>query len=245
MPLFAAAGWDASAVSLRAQGGSDRGAPPLKVSGTLASHADDLAAVVGAMGAPPVLIAHSFGALLAAKYLSRLGGAAPPPPLAGAALLAGVPPSGNGGVVGRIARRAPLAAARLTYGFIARSFARSADEARFMFFSDDLPAEDLGRYQALLAAGSPARLLDLGALKAELPVPLPPTDVLVNLPRFVGGGADDAIVDAEALAEAVAWLGLPPGTERIWPRTAHDCMLDTRWEAAARDVLGWLEAEVR
>ena len=76
-------------------------------------------------------------------------------------------------------------------------------------------------------------------------MPRPPADGLESLPRFVGGGADDAIVDAEAVREAAAWLGLPPGAERLWARTAHDCMLDTRWEGAARDVLGWLEAEVR
>lgn len=45
-----------------------------------------------------------------------------------------------------------------------KSFARSLDEARFTFFSEDLPKGDLIRYQQQLAACSPVRLLDLAAL---------------------------------------------------------------------------------
>ena len=45
-----------------------------------------------------------------------------------------------------------------------KSFARSLDEARFTFFSRDLPKGDLIRYQQQLASCSPVRLLDLSAL---------------------------------------------------------------------------------
>lgn len=45
-----------------------------------------------------------------------------------------------------------------------KSFARSLDEARFTFFSPDLPKGDVIRYQQQLAACSPVRLLDLSAL---------------------------------------------------------------------------------
>jgi hypothetical protein len=48
--------------------------------------------------------------------------------------------------------------------FVGKSFARSLEEARFAFFSEDLPRGDLIRYQAQLAACSPVRLLDLAAL---------------------------------------------------------------------------------
>lgn len=65
LPYFSAAGYDCWAVSLRGQGGSERGS--LKVAGTLQSHADDLASVVAALPAAPVVVAHSFGGLLATK----------------------------------------------------------------------------------------------------------------------------------------------------------------------------------
>lgn len=50
-----------------------------------------------------------------------------------------------------------------------KSFARSLDEARFTFFSPDLPKGDLIRYQQQLAACSPVRLLDLSALNKASP----------------------------------------------------------------------------
>lgn len=72
MPFFAAAGYDCYALSLRGQGGSDKKRPSgeqLKVSGDLDSLADDLASVVAALPAPPVLVAHSFGALVSPQVL--------------------------------------------------------------------------------------------------------------------------------------------------------------------------------
>jgi pimeloyl-ACP methyl ester carboxylesterase len=102
MPYFSAAGYDCYAFSIRGQGGSDRKTPagePLKVSGDLASLTDDLADVVAALPSPPVVVAHSFGALLVEKYATQLGQR---PPLAGLAVLCGTPPSGNKAIVGRV-----------------------------------------------------------------------------------------------------------------------------------------------
>ncbi len=48
-------------------------------------------------------------------------------------------------MVGRIMRRSPLRAARITWGFITKNYARSAASARDLFFSDDIPAADLER----------------------------------------------------------------------------------------------------
>lgn len=43
---------------------------PTAASGTLDSHAQDLAEVVQEMGTAPVMVAHSFGGLIAQKYVS-------------------------------------------------------------------------------------------------------------------------------------------------------------------------------
>lgn len=93
------------------------------------------------------------------------------------------------------------------------------------------------RYQRQLAAAAPARLLDLGALRAELPLPpLPPA--ARGLPAFVGGGREDRVVDPEAVAEAAAYFGVAPV---VWEGLAHDAMLDTRWQAVAEALRGWLD----
>mgnify|MGYP001073347159 CR=1 FL=1 len=62
MPYFASAGYDCWAISLRGQGGSERG--DLKVSGNIKSLADDLASFIATLPRPPVLIGHSFGGIL-------------------------------------------------------------------------------------------------------------------------------------------------------------------------------------
>jgi alpha-beta hydrolase superfamily lysophospholipase len=62
LPYFAAAGYDSYAVSLRAQGKSDR-LPGMKAC-TLMQHAADLGSIVQALPRSPVLIGHSFGGLV-------------------------------------------------------------------------------------------------------------------------------------------------------------------------------------
>ncbi|KAL4445877.1 hypothetical protein ABPG77_009076 [Micractinium sp. CCAP 211/92] len=239
MPYFAAAGYECYAVSLRGQGGSDRKTPagePLKVSGDLDSLTDDLASVVAALPSPPVLVAHSFGALLAEKFVSEYGRPGRPA-LAGVACVCGVPPTGNKQIVMRVLKDSLWKAWKITWAFVGKSFARSLDEARFTFFSEDLPKGDLIRYQQQLADCSPVRLLDLAALNKVLPLPaLPPA--ARGLPAFVGGGSTDLVVDWQAVQETAAWFGVQPTK---WEDMAHDCMLDTRWEQAAASLRKWLD----
>ena len=84
MPHFSQAGWDCYAVSLRGQGGSER-PEGMKSGGSLASHADDLHSVVGSLPRAPVIIAHSFGGLLAqrcgvvGRILGKTGAGQPTP----------------------------------------------------------------------------------------------------------------------------------------------------------------------
>jgi alpha-beta hydrolase superfamily lysophospholipase len=122
---------------------------------------------------------------------------------------------------------------------VTKSFTRSLKSCQETFFSPDLPEADLLRYQSSLAACSPARLLDLGQLNKELPLPRPSQAALAGLALFVGGGESDRVVDVPAVQEAAAWLG--DIEARVWPGVAHDCMLDTRWETAAASILEWLE----
>jgi hypothetical protein len=58
-----------------------------------------------------------------------------------------------------------------------------------------------------------------------------------DLPYHAAGGDSDSVVDVEAVGETAAWFGVQ-GV--VWERTAHDFMLDTRWQAAADDLKSWL-----
>lgn len=96
----------------------------------------------------------------------------------------------------------------------------------------------LCRYQAKLAACSPLRLLDLSDMNAR--VPLPPLPAARRPPCFVLGGADDCVVDVEAVQELADYLDTSPV---VLPRMAHDVMLDTRWPQAAAALQSWMERE--
>ena len=230
---FSSRGHDCYALSLRGQGASDM--PPdtdAAVAGTIETHATDVASFCASLPAPPVLVGHSFGGLIAQRVAADIG--ATSPSLAGLALVASVPPTGNGLMVGRFLRRAPLASLKITYAFVAAAFKTNACLCRECFFSADLPESTLREHMASIAASCNVRLLDLKAMKKELPIRKPPS----NLRVCVVGGEDDFVVDVEGLRETAAW----GNTEAIvLQRTAHDIMLDTRWEGGARALEGWME----
>jgi pimeloyl-ACP methyl ester carboxylesterase len=240
MPYFSAAGYETIAISVRGQGGSDRGNPQLKVSGDLESHADDLASFISSLASTyarsPVLIGHSFGGLLVEKYASQLGHPNRPN-IAGVALLCAVPPSGNKDIIARITKKSLKNSFIITLAFVFRTFAKNLDACRTTFFSPDIPLEDLKKYQAELAAASPVRLLDLGSLNRVLPLPPLPA-AAGNLPAFVAGGENDLVVDPPAVTEAAEYFKVKP---IMWSNMAHDCMLDTRWEESAESLKMWLD----
>ena len=84
------------------------------------------------------------------------------------------------------------------------------------------------------------RLLDLAALRKDVPLPPPPPESLP--PAFVGGGSGDLVVDVPAVEETAAWLGVRPV---VWLGVAHDCMLDTRWSDVAASLRSWLDGAYR
>uniref|UniRef100_A0A383W958 AB hydrolase-1 domain-containing protein n=1 Tax=Tetradesmus obliquus TaxID=3088 RepID=A0A383W958_TETOB len=244
-PYFAEAGYDSWAVSLRSQGGSER-QQGVKVAGTLDSHAADLAEVVQQLGAAPVMVPHSFGGLIAQKYIldsapanssssSSRPAAGSFPRLAGVAFLASVPPSGNRDLIIRWLKRDLVLSWKVTWAFVGKSFANSVDDAKYAFFSDDLPQEDAVSYQQQLAACSPIRLLDLKDMQQQVPLPAPPADCP---PVFVLGGEDDRVLDVQSYKELADYYGTKAV---VLPKMAHDVMLDTRWEAAADALRGWLD----
>ncbi|GFH06517.1 AB hydrolase-1 domain-containing protein, partial [Haematococcus lacustris] len=90
-------------------------------------------------------------------------------------------------------------------------------------------------HHAQLATCSPVRLMDLADVNKQVPLPPPPS---FAPPAFVLGGADDKVVDVEAIQELAASYGVEP---IILPNMAHDVMLDTRWEQVAERLAAWLD----
>eukprot|EP00887_Chlorella_sp_A99_P002903 scaffold6.g2903.t1 len=245
LKFFSAWGHDCYAVSLRGHGGSGEGPPLVNspgVAGTLASHAADLADLIAALPRAPVLVAHSLGALIAAKYVSSLEENARPP-LAGLIVLGGAPPGGNTRTVRRLLLRAPLRMARVAWALATKGFRTSPASCRVLFFSNEAPEETVQHAMKQLAAGGSLALVDsrdrgpANVLPHAPPSPagwpgLPPERVLVGL------GRQDVLVDEAAAQETAAFYGLT--TAPVAWHAAHDCQLDAGWEEVARALRQWL-----
>ncbi|KAK9816393.1 hypothetical protein WJX74_004238 [Apatococcus lobatus] len=235
LPYFNEAGFDVTAISLRGQGRSEV-APGQKDGGTIRSHADDLAEVISGMDQQPILISHSLGGLVAQRYVVRMeADEKERPALRGLALLCSMPPSGNNGTAGRIMRTTPLLGARLTWGFITKSFLRSQTACKEMFFCDDMPEAELARYQQLFRTqAAKVPVVDVRSLNSNLPLPKPDS---LACPVLVVGSSNDRIVDEAGVRETAAHFGSQP---LMLPDLAHDLMLDTRWRSAAQRLEDWI-----
>lgn len=230
-------GYESIAVSLRAQGNSDKG--DLKIAGTIETHVKDLESLISSLPKPPVVVGHSFGGLLVEAYCS-LQGVEERPKIAGVALLSSVPPSGNKEIIARITKKSILTSLRITWAFITKAFARNEDSCKELFFSDDIPRKEFAKYQRQLSKCSPVGLLDVRKLSSELPLPSLNRHISSSgdLRAFVGGGKDDLVVDIPAVAEAASYFGVDPV---YWESMAHDIMLDTRWRNVAGDLKDFLD----
>lgn len=252
LPYFASKGHDCYALSLLGQGGSD--VPDAPPAGTIHTHASDVSHFIRSLspGEPPVLIGHSFGALVLQAYVAALeGGAggsggeaedaaasARQPPLAelsAAVLACSVPPDGNSRMVSRFLMAKPFASVKVTLAFAVKLYETSTSLCRDTFFSAAMPDDDVKRYQSLMKASSKVPMLDLSKLDSMLPVERPPEDS--RTPVLVLGAEKDYIVDEVGLKETAEFFWTAP---RVVEDIAHDVMIDVGWQRAAAALAQWL-----
>lgn len=221
LDYFAEQGFSAHAVSLRGHGASD-GRGGLRWT-RLAHYVEDVARIAARFSSPPVVIGHSMGGAIAQKYLEKF--AAP-----GCVLLASVPPSGILAATLRIARRQPIEFAKANLTLSLYPIVATPKLAKKAFFSDDHSHDRVTAFAERLQDESYLGFLDM--LMLDLPRPHK-----VNAPVLVLGAADDAIFHPrEVEATARAYKTEP----FIFPRMAHDMMLEPGWQQVADRILTWL-----
>ncbi|HEX8851048.1 MAG TPA: alpha/beta fold hydrolase [Gemmatimonadaceae bacterium] len=225
LEYFARHGFEAHAVDLRGHGTS-AGRERLRWA-RIADFVDDLACAVAQLRTPPVLIGHSMGGFVVLKYLERADAPA-------AILLSSPSPSGLWRTALRIARRHPLAFARVNLTFSLLPVIATAEMTREAFFSPELPDETLSGYREGMQDESYRAFLDMVVL--DLPKPRE-----VRTPLLVLGAArDNMLAPSEIESTARAYHA----RSDILPGVAHDSMLEAGWERVAERMLGWLDASV-
>lgn len=220
LPALADRGHTAHAVSLRGHGESGGCLATAGIDDFVA----DLRGVVDRLETTPILVGHSMGGVVVQRYLQRYDAA-------GAVLMASLPPQGMAGLTLQFARRDPA----LWVGFGAlQTFGPGITSPRVLrraLFSDDFPDDRVDGYAARITQESPRAL-------AELTGPVVTGRLPNDVPTFVLGADDDAIVPAWAV-EATARAF---DTDAAFvPSVAHAMMLDTGWERSLQALLDWLD----
>lgn len=254
MPYFTARGHDCYAISLR--GTAATGMPPTDPgeSVRIEDHIADVSYCLdeilrryretGRPSTPPVLVAHSFGGMVAMKLLELQSVRNK---LSGVALLCSVPPSGNGDMAMRFLQRRPCASLQILLGFVLKTAARSLWSCRKLFFDSTVSSSDINLYMRRFQADSRVGL-NLLALKEVLPSKvsadqdgraswLKNDDGLIPA-RFVLHAARDYLVDEQGAMETASYLGCGAA---ILADAYHDVMLGPRWPAAAAMVAAWID----
>lgn len=222
LDYFARNGFTAHAVNLRGHGNSD-GRKNLRWT-RIADFVDDIENVVRDLNSSPILIGHSMGGFIIQKYLENHD-------VPGAVLLSSPPPAGLFPTVLRIARRRPLAFAKVNLTFRLRPIIATPELAREAFFSADFPNKELITYWKQMQEESYMAFLDMILFDRPKPARIK-TPLLV-----LGAGRDNMLKPHQIEATARAYHT----QAQIIPDVAHDSMLEHHWENVAGRILAWLK----
>ncbi|MCL4267444.1 MAG: alpha/beta fold hydrolase [Anaerolineae bacterium] len=223
LPYFAEKGWAVHALSLRGHGNSP-GREKIRWH-SVAGYVADVAEVAQSLPARPVVIGHSMGGLVVQKYLETYHAPA-------GVLLAAVPPRGVIGTTLRLGRNHPGVLLKTNLTLSLQPVIGTQALAREMFFSEEMPEEEVARYYSLLQNESFRAFNDM--LWLNLPKPKK-----VKAPLLVLGGTRDTIFTVdEVKSTAVAYH-----TEAVFFDMAHDMMLEAGWQAVADHIISWLRSQ--
>lgn len=224
LPWFASRGFPAYAVSLRGHGASG-GRERLNRFG-LADYARDLAAAVAAIGRAPVLIGHSMGGMVAQKYL----GIAAEGDCAAAVFACPVPSFGLLPSTFSLAWTRPALFAGIQS--MAAGGSASPQVLAEAMFAGPMEQGRLAGIHRRMQPESQRALMDMSGWG------LPQLWTLQRVPMLCLGAERDILIPASGVQASARMLG---AEYRELQGLGHAVMLETRWEAAARPILEWLE----
>ena len=225
LPFFAKKGFSAHAVSLRGHGASE-GGEKLKWT-SVSDYVADVFQIASQMPTAPVVIGHSLGGLVIAKYLEKHAAPA-------GILFAPSPSEGMFWSGLKLQMRNPLLFARVALKQdYAVMFATPERAKKFLFSADASDAKVAG-YAARFGKESYRAAL-------EMIWNLPKPDK-IKTPLLVVGAENDALIPARKIEKTARAFNAEC---RIFPRMAHDLMLEEDWRTVAGFMKKWLEKTIR
>lgn len=225
LPYFAAKGFSAHAVSLRGHGASE-GGEKLKWT-SVSDYVADVFQAASALSKTPVVIGHSLGGLVAAKYLEKHS--------APAGILFAPSPSEGMFLSGfKIQMQNPLLMAKVALRQDYAVMFSTPELAKKFLFSADADDEKIAGYVARFGRESYRAALEM---IYNLPNPR-----RIKAPLLVVGAENDALIPARKIEKTARVL---KADCRIFPAMAHDLMLERGWQTVADFMIEWLEKKVR
>jgi pimeloyl-ACP methyl ester carboxylesterase len=222
LPYFAKKGFESHAVSIRGHGKSTSN-KSLKWA-RVADYVEDLEKTINKLDWKPILVGHSMGGLIVQKYLEEHT-------VPGAVLLAPVPTHGVWRTTLKIASRHLYLFAKVNLTMSLFPLVKSQNMARELFFSDEMPDDEVESYHKLLQDESYLGFLDMLALN------LPSTKKIAANMLVLGAEKDRIFSVAEIEKTAKAY-----GAEcEIFPDMAHDMMLEKDWKKVADQIIKWIK----
>ncbi len=224
MDRLVAAGHEVAAVSLRGHGASSGQGPVSRRTHGLSGYVADVAAAADALTSAPVVVGHSLGGLVVARYLAERRRA-----VAGV-LMAPLPIHGVLGLTLRRLADDPLAVARVFATLSCRPVVGDQARARSLLFGPAMATVDADAVFPLL--GDESFLAFLQLLRPNLD----PSRVAV--PLAVLSAADDAVFTAAETEATARAFGTRPV---VFEGMGHDMMLEPGWPGVADWVVAWCD----
>ena len=219
LPYFAGQGYTSHALSLSGHGGS-RGRKRLDSFG-INDYIKDVAEVVAALPAPPVLIGHSMGGFVVQKYLEEQQAPA-------AVMMCSAPPQGlMSAAFGMIFQKPGLMS---DLNSVMSGGRVSVETIREALFAQPIAAEDLLRFLRLSQSESHRAIWDMTLFN------LPHPSRVKNTPLLVLGGELDQLIPPSLVEMTARTYSV---AAEIFPGMGHGLMLERDWQIVAKRIQSW------
>jgi pimeloyl-ACP methyl ester carboxylesterase len=220
LPIFAQAGFDAWALSLRGHGGSF-GREHVDRHG-IDDYVEDLATVAAAMGGAPALIGHSMGGFVVQKYLERERAPA-------AVLMASVPPQGLCAASFSLAFGQPALFVQINRLLAGGEI--PVEVVADALFVEALPPERLQRLMRAMNRESQRAIWDMSLFNLVSP------STVGRTPLLVLGTEHDRLIPSVFVRATARCYGVQA---QLFAGLGHGFPLEAGGERVARSVVRWL-----